>query len=516
MTIKVITFGCRLNTYESEVIKTFLQASGKFENKNIIIFNSCTVTSEAEKQLRQAIRKARKEDPKSIIGVVGCAAQTNSRAYESMEEVDFVFGNIDKMKESNYELLLPIIEKIEKESKCKCGGNCGCGGSCKSGVHSKEEEHGCSCGHSHSHADSEHKCSCGHIHSPEDCEEDCDCGHEHDHVDCGCEEDDYDEDEEIIENHNSIIRPLDFDNEEDNDKLILVSNILELTELAPQLITGFEEKTRGFIQIQSGCDNHCTFCATRLARGKSISISSDRIIKQINRLVENGYNEIVLTGIDITDYGKRLNEDINLGKLIKKILKETDLKRLRLSSLDVADLNDDLKEVLFNEDRVMPHIHISLQSGDNTILKRMARRHTREQVIDFCSEIRRYRSNMAIGADLIAGFPTETEAMHKNSYSLIEEISLTFGHIFPYSVRENTPAALMEQVPMETRRRRAKELRAIAQIQLEDFTRQQSKFSHQVLIENEEVGRTENYLIVKLPKDILKNHKIGDIVELKF
>jgi len=512
VSVKIITFGCRLNIYESEVIKTFLQDSKKFDDKDIIIFNSCTVTSEAEKQLRQAIRKARKENPKSIIGVVGCAAQTNGKFYEKMEEADFVFGNIDKMKENNYELLLPIIEKIEKESKCKCSGNRGCSGSCKCGVNSKEEEHSCSYGHSHSHADSEHKCSCGHVHSSEDCE----CGHEHDHVDCDCEEDDYDEDEEIIENHNSIIRPLDFDNEEANDKLILVSNILELTELAPQLITGFEEKTRGFIQIQSGCDNHCTFCATRLARGKSISIPSDRIIEQINRLVENGYNEIVLTGIDITDYGKRLDEDINLGKLIKKILKETDLPRLRLSSLDVADLNDDLKEVLFNEDRVMPHIHISLQSGDNTILKRMARRHTREQVIDFCGEIRKYRSNMAIGADLIAGFPTETEAMHKNSYNLIEEISLTFGHIFPYSVRENTPAALMEQVPMETRRRRAKELRAITQIQLEDFTRLQSKIAHQVLIENEEVGRTENYLTVKLPRDILKNHKIGDVVELEF
>ena len=164
----------------------------------------------------------------------------------------------------------------------------------------------------------------------------------------------------------------------------------------------------------------------------------------------------------------------------------------------------------------MPHIHISLQSGDNTILKRMARRHTREQVIDFCNEIKKYRKNIAIGADLIAGFPTETEVMHKNSYKLIEEIGLVFGHIFPYSVRENTPAALMEQVPVETRRRRAKELRAIAQIQLEEFTKEQSKFTHKVLIENETTGRTENYLTVKLHDGILENHKIGDIVELKF
>ncbi len=497
MAIKLITFGCRLNTYESEVIKTFLQENDKLKDKNITIFNSCTVTAEAEKQLRQAIRKEKRDNPNAIIGVVGCAAQTNGDIYSKMEEVDFVFGNIDKMQKNNYELLIPLIEKAEKNHSCKCNGECKCG---------------------HHHDDEDHKCNCGHHHENK---EDCKCNHDHD--DCNCddeeecccdEDDDFDEE---IHSYKSPIKSLDFDNDDNkNDKPILISNILELHELAPQLITGFEEKTRGFIQIQSGCDNHCTFCATRLARGKSISIPSHRIIEQINRLVENGYNEIVLTGIDITDYGKRLDEDINLGKLMKKILQETDLQRLRLSSLDIADVNDDLKDVLFNEKRVMPHIHISLQSGDNTILKRMARRHTREQVIEFCKEIKKYRKNIAIGADLIAGFPTETEVMHKNSYSLIEEIGLVFGHIFPYSVRENTPAALMEQVPMETRRRRAKELRAIAQIQLEDFTKEQSKFSHQVLIENETTGRTENYLTVKLHDGILKNHKIGDVVELMF
>lgn len=497
MGIRLVTFGCRLNTYESEVIKTFLQDSGKFDGEDVIIFNSCTVTSEAEKQLRQAIRKARKENPRAVIGVVGCAAQTNGIVYEEMDEVDFVFGNIDKMKKESYELLVPLIEKA-KENSCCCGDGekCSCG-------HSH-----CKCGHNH---EEDHKCTCSHHHGDG---HDCDCGHDHDDCDDDCCDDECDDDEIIASP--CLVKSLDFDSDDENKKLILISNILELTELAPQLITGFEEKTRGFIQIQSGCDNHCTFCATRLARGKSVSIPSDRIIEQINKLVENGYNEIVLTGIDITDYGKRLDENINLGKLMKKILKETDLPRLRLSSLDIADVNDDLKDVLFNEDRVMPHIHISLQSGDNTILRRMNRRHTREQVIDFCREIRKYRTNIAIGADLIAGFPTETEAMHKNSYNLIEEISLTFGHIFPYSVRENTPAALMEQVPMETRRRRAKELRAIAQIQLEEFTKQQSKFNHQVLIENEEVGRTENYLVVKLPNYILTKHKIGDIVELKF
>lgn len=407
MSIKLITFGCRLNTYESEVIKTFLSDKEELKDKEIIIFNSCTVTSEAEKQLRQAIRKERKENPSAIIGVVGCAAQTNGKIYEAMKEVDFVFGNNDKMKANNYELLATLIKK---------------------------------------------------------------------------------------------------------KKPILITDNSELKELAPHLITGFEERTRGFIQIQSGCDNHCTFCATRLARGKSISISSQQIINQINILVENGYNEIVLTGIDITDYGKRLNEDINLGKLMAKILKETDLPRLKLSSIDIADVNDDLKVVLFNEERVMPHIHISLQSGDNTILKYMTRRHNREQVIDFCNEIRKYRKNIGIGADLIAGFPRETEEMHENSLKLIQEIGLVFGHIFPYSIRENTAAALMEQVPMETRRRRAKELRDLANKQLQKFTKEQLKLSHKVLIESEMVGRTENYLSIKLSKDVFEKHKVGDII----
>lgn len=407
MSLKVITFGCRLNTYESEVIKTFLNKKEELKNKDIIIFNSCTVTAIAEKQLRQAIRKERKENPNAIIGVVGCAAQVNGKIYEEMEEVDFVFGNNDKMKENNYDLLATLIQR---------------------------------------------------------------------------------------------------------KKPILITDNSELKELAPQLITGFEERTRGFIQIQSGCDNHCTFCATRLARGKSISIPSQRIINQINILVGNGYNEIVLTGIDITDYGKRLNENINLGKLMAKILKETDLPRLKLSSIDIADVNDDLKSVLFNEERVMPHIHISLQSGDNTVLKYMARRHTREQVITFCNEIRKYRKNIGIGADLITGFPRETEEMHQNSLKLIQEIGLVFGHIFPYSIRENTAAALMEQVPMETRRRRAKELRELVNRQLQEFTQEQMKLPHKVLIESKTVGRTENYLNVKLSKDIFEKHKIGDII----
>lgn len=518
MPIKLITFGCRLNTYESEVIKTFLQDKEEFKNANVVIFNSCTVTSEAEKQLRQAIRKERRENPDAIIGVVGCAVQTNSSVYEEMEEVDFVFGNYVKMNKKNYDLLIPIIQEKLKENKHCCCHNhkdnheCHChDGEHKCHCHDSEEEHECHC-----HEEG-HECHCHHNHNEKndfvgdefnyDEDDDCCC----DDSCCDCEEDDdFEEESKTI----NPIKELNFDIL-DKTKPVIIDDLTDINDLNVDLITGFEEKTRGFIQIQNGCDNHCTFCATRLARGKSISIPSNKVIEQINKLVENGYNEIVLTGIDITDYGKRLNEDINLGKLIKKIIKETDLKRLRLSSIDIADVNDDLKDVLFNEERLMPHIHISLQSGDNTILKKMARRHNREQVIDFANEIRKYRKNIGIGADLIAGFPTETEEMHKNSLRLIEEIGLVFGHIFPYSVREGTIAGRMEQVPMETRRRRAKELRELCEKQLNEFAKQQSKLPHKILIENEKVGRTENYLIVNLTKDILKSHKIGDVVEIE-
>lgn len=409
MAVKLVTFGCRLNTYESEVIKNYLQDNSELDNKNVVIFNSCTVTSEAEKQLRQAIRSARKEDPDAIIGVIGCAVQTNKETYTNMEEIDFVFGNKDKMEKLNYDL---VFKKRLSSQR----------------------------------------------------------------------------------------------------KHFLVSDIFELSELVPQMVTGFENMARGFIQIQNGCDNYCTFCATRLARGKSISVPSTRIIDQVNRLVLNGYKEVVLTGIDITDYGKRLNEDMNLGKLMKKILKETDLPRLRLSSIDIADVNDDLSDVLFNEKRMMPHLHISLQSGDNAILKKMARRHNREQVMDFIDELKKHRKNMAVGADLIAGFPTENEEMHKNSCDLIQRIGLVFGHIFPYSVRENTIASTMEQIPMDIRRERAKELRVITKEQLDSFTKEQMKLEHSVLIESEKIGRTENYLVVNLPKGILDNHKIGDLI----
>ena len=407
MSIKIITFGCRLNIFESEVIKNFLEKNDKLKDKDIIIFNTCTVTEEAEKQLKQSIRKERRNNKNAIIGVVGCAVQLNKNVYENMEEVDFILGNIDKMKEENYKFL------------------------------------------------------------------------------------------------------------ENNNKKNIVSDVFEKNIINQYSIKNFKDKTRGFIQIQTGCDNFCSFCATRLARGKSISLEKEKIIEEINLLTDNNYNEIVLTGINISSYGKDLNEKINLGKLLKLIFKETDIKRIRLSSLDIADINDDLKEILFNEKKMMPHIHLSLQSGDDEILKKMIRRHKRQDVIDFCSEIRKYRKNIGIGADFISGFPTETDENHKNTYNLIKEINLVFGHIFPYSIRKNTPASLMTQIPINIRKERAKELRNLCNIQLKNFMLEQSKYEHNTLIESEKIGRTENYLKVQLNKEIIKNNKIGDIIKLK-
>ena len=401
--LEVVTFGCRLNSYESEVInEIFKENNININNKKVVIFNSCAVTKEAERQLKQAIRKKRKEEGDTIvIGVVGCAVQVNAENYINMPEVDFVLGNNNKLELSSYTNI----------------------------------------------------------------------GH----------------------------------------KSVVIDDVFELNKLSSHLITGFENRARAFIQIQNGCDNRCTFCLTRLARGYSISTPSNRIIEQIKKLVDNGYKEIVLTGIDITDYGKRLDENINLGKLIKKIIKETTLERLRISSVDIADLNEDLDEAIKYEKRLMPHLHLSLQSGDNTILKRMLRRHTREQVLEKCHSILNTRPEIVLGADLIAGFPTETNEMHKNSVKIIRELPITYGHIFPYSERPETVAAKMPQVPKHIRKERAKELRIETEKNLNILKNKLKGTKQKVLIEGNGKGRLENYLQIDVADN---NYKIGDIVEM--
>ena len=403
MAFEVINFGCRLNSYESEIIKEFLKNDIEYKDKEIVIFNSCCVTQEAERQLIQNIKKVRKEKKNALLGVVGCAVQVNKDKYLNMPEVDFVFGNNDKMDFGNYSNI--------------------------------------------------------------------------------------------------------------KEKTSVVSDVHKINRLSGKLVSGFEGKVRAFIQIQNGCDNHCTFCLTRLARGYSISTPSDKIVEQVNKLVDNGYKEIVLTGVDISDYGKRLDEDINLGRLIKKILNETSIERLRISSIDISQLNQDLIGVLCYEKRLMPHIHLSLQSGDNTILRKMARRNTREEVIEKCHLLKSLRPEIIFGADMIAGFPTETEEMHKNSLKIIQEIPITFGHIFPYSVRPETIAGKMPQVDMYTRRERAKELRAEAEKNLNSLRNSLKGTTQKVLIENAHTGRLENYLQVELDGDY--SDFVNKIIDIK-
>jgi MiaB/RimO family radical SAM methylthiotransferase len=653
MSVKIVTFGCRLNIYESEVIKNLLK--NEFKDKEVIIFNTCAVTSEAEKQLKQSIRSYRKANPKAIIIAVGCAVDVNRAKYEKMQEIDFVLGNNEKkdllkykknneLKEEKYKFVPELVKgmivnrinrfiiNVEIDNKiyecfCPCTGRIGNiileNIPCllqKSDNNNRKTQYTIEAislnkginwiGINQSEAnryieflfktnqlkdiinfdgsiDREKKIgnsridfivgdSCVEVKTPlvflfpqkHYIDNDILCKKNSKFVSIDrfikhlkdlsnslkehkraillmvfiYEAERFkppDENTDISVNikknvEESILKGLEIwqinlkidescvelkDYYNINNELFRKKGRINNNDnfISNEFISGFENYTRGFIQIQNGCDNQCTFCVTRVARGNSISMEPSWIIKQINKLKD--YKEITLTGINIADYGKGLKEKINLGLLIKKILKETDLARIRLSSINLDAINDDLKDILFNEFRVMPHIHLSLQSGDDFILKKMLRGHTRQQAVNFCDEIKKYRKNIGIGADFIAGFPMESDDMHKNSYNLIKECGIVFGHIFPYSIRENTLAAKMEQVEILTRRERAKELRELCQEQLEIFTEQQLKLPQKILIENDKYGRTENYLLVRLDKIELnkrldKKMKIGDIINI--
>ncbi len=385
MTLEVVTFGCRLNTYESELIKKSATEAGL---NNAIIFNSCAVTSESERQLRQAIRKARRENPDAKIIVTGCAAQVNPEKYAQMPEVNQVLGNEEKSKAESYQ---PF--KTER---------------------------------------------------------------------------------------------------------ILVNDIMSIKETAPQLIEGVEGRARAFLQVQNGCNHRCTFCIIPYGRGNSRSVGIGEIVAQCKTLIANGYNELVFTGVDITDYGKDLPAAPTLGQMIRRVFNLVpELKRLRLSSIDVAEIDEDLLELIANEPRLMPHLHLSLQAGDNMILKRMKRRHTREQVIEFCEKVSKLRPDVVFGADIIAGFPTETDEMFENTMKIVEEAGLTFLHVFPYSEREGTPASKMPQVEKKIRKERAKKLRELGDIKIsEHYERQHNKILS-VIIEDQNSARAEDFSHVK-------------------
>lgn len=391
--IEVINFGCRLNIYEGEVIK---QQAAEAGLENALIFNSCAVTAEAERQVRQSIRKARKANPDAKIIVTGCGAQINPKQYADMAEVDSVIGNEEKLSKTTYQALTanhwqPTTEKI------------------------------------------------------------------------------------------------------------IVNDIMSVRETASHLVASFEGKARAFVQVQNGCDHRCTFCIIPFGRGNSRSVPMGEIVEQVRGLVAAGYNEVVLTGVDISDYGKDLPSTPTLGQMCKRLLALVpDLARLRISSLDAVEVDDDLLALFANEPRLMPHIHISLQAGDDMVLKRMKRRHNRQDIIDFCAKMRALRPDVVFGADIIAGFPTETDEMFENTLNLVRETGLIYLHVFPYSARVGTPAAKMPQVAKEIRKNRAAKLRAAGEENLQKYLQTQIGKNAKILVEKELVGRTEHFAMVAL------------------
>jgi threonylcarbamoyladenosine tRNA methylthiotransferase MtaB len=395
---QVVTFGCRLNIYESEIIKQNLNASGL---DDVIVFNTCTVTKEAEKDAKAAIRKAKKSNPNVKIIVTGCAAQKNPEIFESMPEVDKILGNQEKLLPENYNL--------------------------------------------------------------------------------------------------------------DNQR-ILVGDIMSIKETANHLITGFDNKARGFLQVQNGCNHRCTFCIIPFGRGNSRSVPIGVIVEQIKRLLDSDYKEIVFTGVDLTSYGPDLPGEPTFSQMIRRVLNLIpELKRLRLSSIDVAEIDENLFELMAYEERLMPHFHISLQSGDDMILKRMKRRHNRAQVIEFCNKLRNIR-DVAFGADIIAGFPTETEQMFQNTKHLISDADLQYLHVFPYSERDGTPAARMPQVEKKIRKARAQELIQCGNLQKKIFFERNLNKSFKVLIEQNNTGHTENFIPVKFNFDVKPNSLIDAVL----
>ena len=388
--IDVITFGCRLNTYESEIIKTEAEKAGL---ENALVFNTCAVTGEAVRQARQAIRRARRDNPAARIIVTGCAAQTEAETFAGMEEVDLVLGNEEKLRAEHYRAIPDF------------------------GVSASEK--------------------------------------------------------------------------------LAVNDIMSVTQTAPQMVDVIDGHVRAFIQVQNGCDHRCTFCIIPYGRGNSRSVPMGAVVDQARRLAENGYREVVLTGVDATSYGADLPGTPGLGQLAKAILKEVpEILRLRLSSIDSVEVDDHLWDLIANESRFMPHLHLSLQHGDDMILKRMKRRHSRDQALDFVTRARSLRPEITFGADIIAGFPTETEAMFENSLRLAEECAIMKLHVFPYSAREGTPAARMPQLDRGLVKERAARLRALGDDLALRHLGAMVGTDQNLLVENTGMAHTENFTLV--------------------
>ncbi|MEM7223562.1 MAG: tRNA (N(6)-L-threonylcarbamoyladenosine(37)-C(2))-methylthiotransferase MtaB [Pseudomonadota bacterium] len=383
---EILTFGCRLNAFESEVMRGHARSAGL---ENTVIVNSCAVTAEAERQVRQAIRRARRENPDAQIIVTGCAAQIDPESYGAMAEVDRVLGNEEKLK----------LESFLPENRAR----------------------------------------------------------------------------------------------------VAVQDIMAVRETAGHLIHGFEERTRAFVEVQQGCDHRCTFCIIPFGRGNSRSVPMGEVVRQVRALVEGGVKEVVLTGVDITDYGKDLPGRPSLGAMMARLLAQVpELARLRLSSVDPVELDDQVVTLFAEEPRLMPHLHLSLQAGNDLILKRMKRRHSRADVARLCLRLRSLRPEIVFGADIIAGFPTESDEMFQDSLSAVESFDLTYLHVFPFSARPGTPAARMPRVPKAERKARAARLRKAGQSRLEAFLEGRIGTIAQVLVEKPAFGRTEHFAPVTL------------------
>jgi threonylcarbamoyladenosine tRNA methylthiotransferase MtaB len=391
--LEILTFGCRLNAWESEVMRNHARDAGLGD---AILVNTCAVTNEAVRQARQSIRRARRDNPGAKIIVTGCAAQVDPAMFGDMPEVDRVVGNHEKLKSETFDpaTLLGGTEKVR------------------------------------------------------------------------------------------------------------VNDIMSVTETAGHLIEGMEGRARAYVQVQNGCDHRCTFCIIPFGRGNSRSVPAGEVVEEIKTLTASGHSEIVLTGVDLTSWGDDLPGRPKLGRLVQAIIKNVpDLPRLRLSSIDAVEIDDALFDVVTSEPKIAPYLHLSLQAGDNMILKRMKRRHSREEAIALCDRLKSARPELAFGADLIAGFPTETEAMFENSIQLIDDCRLAYVHVFPYSPRPGTPAARMPMVEKSIIKTRAARLRAKAQDALAAHLETMIGQVDDALIEKPGFARAGNFAGIRLHGD---------------
>jgi threonylcarbamoyladenosine tRNA methylthiotransferase MtaB len=403
MSVEVVTFGCRLNAYESEAMQRQAEAAG---HDNLVVVNTCAVTAEATRQARQTIRKLAREKPGAKIVVTGCAAQVEPHRFGAMPEVALVVGNHEKMQAATWSGLDAF----------------GLNGGGK----------------------------------------------------------------------------------------VLVDDIMAVKETAVHLIDGMRGRARAFVQVQNGCDHRCTFCIIPYGRGNSRSVPMGAVVEQVRTLVERGTREVVLTGVDLTSYGKDLPGEPTLGVLVRNVLRHVpELERLRISSIDSAEADDDFLDVLAGEPRLMPHLHLSLQAGDDLVLKRMKRRHSRADAIRLCERVRAVRPDVVFGADIIAGFPTESDEMFARSLDIVDECGLTHLHVFPFSPRPGTPAARMPQVAREVVKERARRLRAKGAAALARHLDSEVGARRRALAETDALGRTEGFTLVRFarpapPGDILE------------